>query len=70
MASNEAEALVEEQAVKFEQEKDYLVQVWEQKADQRSAARRGIKDGNPPRFQPAVGVLSFCFALVPIILGL
>ena len=31
MSSQEAEALVEEQAVKFEEHKDYLLQVWDQK---------------------------------------
>jgi len=31
MSSQEAEALVEEQAVKFEEQKDYLLQVWDQK---------------------------------------
>lgn len=32
MTSEEAETLVEEQAVKFEQEKDYLVRVWDEKS--------------------------------------
>ena len=31
MTSLEAETLVEEQAVKFEDQKDYLIKVWEQK---------------------------------------
>jgi hypothetical protein len=33
MSSQEAEALVEEQAVKFEEQKDYLLQVWDQKTE-------------------------------------
>ncbi len=32
MSSQEAEALVEEQAVKFEEQKDYLIQVWNNKS--------------------------------------
>jgi len=32
MSSQEAEALVEEQAQKFEEQKDYLIQVWDQKS--------------------------------------
>jgi len=35
MSSQEAEALVEEQAMEFEEHKDYLIQVWEEKAAQR-----------------------------------
>jgi hypothetical protein len=31
MSSTEAEALVEEQAVKFEEQKDYLIKVWDEK---------------------------------------
>jgi hypothetical protein len=31
MSSQEAEELVEEQAVKFEEQKEYLIQVWDQK---------------------------------------
>ena len=31
MSSQEAEELVEEQAVKFEEQKEYLIQVWNQK---------------------------------------
>ena len=31
MSSQEAEALVDEQAVKFEEQKDYLIKVWDQK---------------------------------------
>jgi glycosyltransferase involved in cell wall biosynthesis len=36
MTSQEAENLVEEQAVKFEEQKDYLIQVWEQKNSQKA----------------------------------
>ena len=32
MSSQEAEALVEEQAVKFEQHKDFLIREWDEKA--------------------------------------
>jgi hypothetical protein len=32
MSSTEAEELVEEQAVKFEDQKDYLVKIWEEKS--------------------------------------
>ncbi len=32
MSSLEAEALVEEQAVKFEEQKDYLIKIWDQKS--------------------------------------
>jgi hypothetical protein len=35
MSSQEAEALVEEQAVKFEEHKDYLIKVWNKKQSQR-----------------------------------
>jgi hypothetical protein len=31
MSSQEAERLFEEQAIKFEAQKDYLVRLWEQK---------------------------------------
>jgi hypothetical protein len=31
MSSSEAEELVEEQAVKFEEQKEYLIQAWDQK---------------------------------------
>jgi hypothetical protein len=37
MSSLEAEALVEEQAVQFEDHKDYLIRVWEEKSAQRTA---------------------------------
>ena len=32
MSSDEAEELVEEQAVKFEEQKDYLIHLWNEKA--------------------------------------
>ena len=32
MSSTEAEALVEEQAEKFENQKDYLIKIWEEKS--------------------------------------
>ena len=35
MSSEEAEALVEEQAVKFEEHKDYLIQVWNEKSAEK-----------------------------------
>jgi len=38
MPSQEAEALVEEQAQKFEDQKDYLVQVWDQKSAETTKA--------------------------------
>jgi hypothetical protein len=38
MSSAEAEALVEEQALKFEDHKDYLVRVWDQKSAQAAGA--------------------------------
>ncbi len=37
MSSAEAEALVEEQAVQFEEQKGYLIQVWDEKSAQRPA---------------------------------
>lgn len=36
MTSQEAEKLVEEQAIKFEEQKDYLLRVWEQKNSQKA----------------------------------
>jgi glycosyltransferase involved in cell wall biosynthesis len=36
MSSLEAEALVEEQAVKFENQKDYLLKVWDEKSDEKA----------------------------------
>ncbi|UCF82710.1 MAG: glycosyltransferase family 2 protein [Desulfobacteraceae bacterium] len=38
MSSQEAEALVEEQAQKFEDQKEYLVQVWDQKSTETTKA--------------------------------
>ncbi|MCK5255845.1 MAG: glycosyl transferase family 2, partial [Deltaproteobacteria bacterium] len=35
MSSQEAEVLVEEQAVKFEEQKDYLIQVWNHKSTEK-----------------------------------
>lgn len=35
MSSQEAEVLVEEQAVKFEEQKDYLIKVWDQKSREK-----------------------------------
>jgi hypothetical protein len=36
MSSQEAEALVEEQAMKFEEQKDYLIRVWDKKSHERA----------------------------------
>ena len=41
MSSAEAEVLVEEQAVKFEEQKDYLVKVWDEKTVEKAEARTG-----------------------------
>ena len=38
MSSREAEALVEEQAVKFEEQKDYLIEVWDHKSMEKAKA--------------------------------
>jgi len=38
MSSQEAEALVEEQALKFEEHKDYLIKAWNEKAEKKEAA--------------------------------
>ena len=38
MSSQEAEALVEDQAVKFEENKPYLIRVWEEKTEQGAVA--------------------------------
>lgn len=40
MSSNEAEALVEEQAMKFEEQKDYLIKVWEAKKAEKIDSRK------------------------------
>jgi glycosyltransferase involved in cell wall biosynthesis len=39
MSSQEAEALVEEQAVKFEEQKDYLIKAWDQKSVEKAKAQ-------------------------------
>jgi len=39
MSSLEAEALVEEQAVKFEDQKDYLITVWDEKSDEKATLK-------------------------------
>ena len=39
MSSSEAEELVEEQAVKFEEQKDYLIKVWAQKNSGSSVSK-------------------------------
>ena len=36
MSSQEAEALVEEQAMKFEEQKDYLIKVWDEKSGEKA----------------------------------
>jgi len=38
MSSQEADALVEEQALEFEEHKDYLVKVWDEKSRPAAAA--------------------------------
>ena len=40
MSSQEAENLVEEQAVKFEEQKDYLIKVWEEKNSQKTIMKK------------------------------
>jgi glycosyltransferase involved in cell wall biosynthesis len=40
MSSVEAEALVEEQAVKFEEQKDYLIKVWDEKSAQKAKTQK------------------------------
>ena len=40
MSSLEAENLVEEQAVKFEEQKDYLIKVWDKKTSERTEIKR------------------------------
>jgi glycosyltransferase involved in cell wall biosynthesis len=39
MSTQEAEALVEEQAVNFEEQKDYLIKVWDEKSAEKSKAK-------------------------------
>ena len=38
MSSEEAEVLVEEQAIKFESQKDYLTRVWDEKSAEKAEA--------------------------------
>jgi glycosyltransferase involved in cell wall biosynthesis len=39
MTSHEAEELVEEQAIRFEENKEYLIKVWDEKSNQRARSR-------------------------------
>jgi hypothetical protein len=48
MSSREAEKLVEEQAVRFEEQKDYLIKIWDQKSEQAASGGQ-----NPRRECPA-----------------
>jgi hypothetical protein len=41
MSSAEAETLVEEQAVKFEEQKEYLIKVWDEKSAEKAGAGIG-----------------------------
>jgi hypothetical protein len=43
MSAREAEELVEEQALRFEQQKDFLVQIWDEKASLASKADPKVK---------------------------
>jgi hypothetical protein len=45
MSSREAEELVEEQAVRFEEQKDYLIKIWDQKSElaARSVSRPKVE---------------------------
>ena len=40
MTSEEAEALVEEQAVKFEEHKDYLIKIWDEKSAEKMTQKK------------------------------
>jgi glycosyltransferase involved in cell wall biosynthesis len=40
MSTLEAEKLIEEQAVKFEEQKDYLIKVWDEKSAEKAKAKR------------------------------
>ena len=40
MSSQEAEELIEDQALKFEERKDYLIEVCNQKAAKKAAVQR------------------------------
>jgi len=42
MSSNEAEALVEEQAVKFEEQKDYLIRVWDERSEEKAKVQKTV----------------------------
>jgi len=42
MSSQEAEALVEDQAVKFEEQKDYLIKVWDEKSEEKAKAQKTV----------------------------
>ncbi len=42
MSSSEAEALVEEQALKFEENKDYLLKVWDEKSKEAAARKKEL----------------------------
>ena len=39
MSTKEAEALVEEQAVKFEENKAYLIKVWDERSAEKAKAQ-------------------------------
>jgi len=43
MSSDEAETLVEEQAIKFEEQKDYLIKVWNEKSAEKAKAQKTVK---------------------------
>ena len=40
MSTLEAEELIEEQAVKFEEQKDYLIKIWNEKSAEKAEAKR------------------------------
>ena len=40
MSTFEAETLIEEQAVKFEEQKDYLIKIWDEKSAEKAKAWR------------------------------
>jgi glucosylglycerate synthase len=42
MSTNEAEALVEEQAIKFEEQKDYLIKVWDERSEEKAKAQKTV----------------------------
>jgi glycosyltransferase involved in cell wall biosynthesis len=50
MSSQEAEALVEEQALRFEEHKDYLIKIWNEKSAQKGKTgdRRSRSDSSNP----------------------